>query len=231
MRRRRTPRWSVRLALLAVGLALAEARADELLYYKDKDGNVVFTNTAPVKKTVVKPVPRLRGGPAQYAKARALPATIYDPYIEQVAKDNGVDPSLVKAVALVESGFNPKAVSSKGARGIMQLLPSTAKRYGVSGSDLHDPYQNLRAGAAHLRDLLDEFDGNVTLALAAYNAGSGAVRRYSGVPAYKETQQYVKKIENHLGRNSKSSQKKLLKSPVTKIEMSVAPDGSITLTN
>jgi soluble lytic murein transglycosylase-like protein len=209
--------------VLIVGAASLTARADELLYY-EKDGQIIFTNT-PSQKSV-KPVPRLRGGPAQYA--RALPATVYDPYIDQVARDNGVDPSLVKAVALVESGFNPKAVSAKGARGLMQLLPSTAKQYGVS--DLHDPYQNLRAGAAHLRDLLDEFDGNVTLALAAYNAGSGAVRRYGGVPAYRETQDYVKKIEGELGRRSRPQQK-ILKGSTTKIQMSVGPDGSITLSN
>jgi soluble lytic murein transglycosylase-like protein len=219
-------RWSIRplAAVACVVLASGAVRADELLYYV-KDGQIVFTNT-PSRKDM-KPVPKLRGGPAQYA--RALPATVYDPYIEQVARDNGVDPSLVKAVALVESGFNPKAVSSKGARGLMQLLPSTAKQYGVS--DLHDPYQNLRAGAAHLRGLLDEFDGNVTLALAAYNAGSGAVRRYGGVPAYAETRDYVKKIEGTLGRRSRSSSRMPSKGSTAKIQMHVEADGSITLSN
>ena len=225
----RPSRRSIGLAaLLSLGVSFA-ASADEMLYYTDKNGNVVFTNTVPVdKKQTVKPVPRMHAGPAQYA-FRGLPKTIFDPYIDQVARDNGVDPSLVKAVALVESGFNPKAVSNKGARGLMQLLPSTAKRYGVS--DLHDPYQNLRAGAAHLRDLLDEFDGNVTLALAAYNAGSGAVHRYGGVPAYQETQQYVKKIEGKLGRNTQTAMAKPLKGSTTKILMSMGPDGSITLSN
>jgi soluble lytic murein transglycosylase-like protein len=111
----------------------------------------------------------------------------------------------------------------------MQLLPSTAKQYGVT--NLHDPYQNLKAGAAHLRDLLDEFDGNVTLALAAYNAGSGAVRRYGGVPAYAETQNYVKKIEGKLGKRPSSSTGKTMKGSTTKILMQVQPDGSITLSN
>jgi len=220
-------RFPFRRAAVAVAFVMFAAhttRADELLYYM-KDGQIVFTNTP--SRTDVKPVPRLRGGPAQHAKA--LPATVYDPYIDQVARDNGVDPSLVKAVALVESGFNPKAVSSKGARGLMQLLPETARRYGVS--DLHDPYQNLRAGAAHLRDLLDEFDGNVTLALAAYNAGSGAVRRYGGVPAYAETQDYVKKIQGRLGPAARASHGKKLPGSTTKIQMQVEADGSITLSN
>jgi len=229
MRRRRPSRRSLCVAA-SLALGIASVRADEMLYYTDKNGNVIFTNTVPADKgKTAKPVPRIRGGPAQYARPGSLPATIYDPYIDQVARDNGVDPSLVKAVALVESGFNPKAVSNKGARGLMQLLPSTAKRYGVS--DLHDPYQNLRAGAAHLRDLLDEFDGNVTLALAAYNAGSGAVHRYGGVPAYQETQQYVKKIEGSLGRNSTVTAAKPLKGSTTKILMTMGPDGSITLSN
>src|SRR4030095_630447 len=179
-RRDRAPRGGFRVRwLLVVALLFASSAtlAAELLYYKDAQGNIIFTNTASQKD--VKPVPRMRGGPVQ--RSVTLPATPYDPYIEMVARENNVDPTLVKAVALVESGFNPKAVSSAGAKGLMQLMPSTAKRYGIS--DLHDPYQSLRAGAAHLRDLLDEYDGNVTLALAAYNAGSGAVKRYGGVPA------------------------------------------------
>ena len=206
-------------------LAATAASADELLYYKDADGNIVFTNTASRKD--VKPVPRIRGGPAQ--RVVSLPATPYDPYIEMVARENGVDPTLVKAVALVESGFNPKAVSSAGARGLMQLMPSTAKRYGIS--NLHDPYQSLKAGAAHLRDLLDEYDGNVTLALAAYNAGSGAVAKYGGVPNYAETQQYVKKVQAKMGKTPRAYEGKLVSAKNAKIQMHVQPDGTIVLSN
>lgn len=214
-------------AMLAVALfaGAGASLADEMLYFKDPEGNIVFTNTP--SRADVKPVPRLRGGPAQ--RAVTLPATPYDPYIEQVAREHGVDPTLVKAVALVESGFNPKAVSAKGAMGLMQLMPSTAKRYGIS--DLHDPYQSLRAGAAHLRDLLDEYDGNVTLALAAYNAGSGAVKRHGGVPAYAETQQYVKKVQAKMGRTPRKNDGRLVSTKSSKIEMRVQPDGTIVLTN
>jgi soluble lytic murein transglycosylase-like protein len=217
----------VRLALAAtvVLLGTSVGLADELLYYKDADGNLVFTNTP--SRTDVKPVPRMRGGPVQ--RSVTLPATPYDPYINQVAREHGVDPTLVKAVALVESGFNPKAVSSKGAKGLMQLMPSTAKRYGIS--DLHDPYQSLRAGAAHLRDLLDQYDGNVTLALAAYNAGSGAVKRYGGVPAYQETQQYVKKVQAKMGKTPRRNEGRLVSAKTSKIEMRVQPDGTVILTN
>ena len=213
------------LAAAVVLLGASVGLAEELLYYKDDQGNLVFTNT-PSRKDV-KPVPRMRGGPIQ--RSVTLPATPYDPYIDMVAREHGVDPTLVKAVALVESGFNPKAVSSKGAQGLMQLMPSTAKRYGIS--DLHDPYQSLRAGAAHLRDLLDEYDGNLTLALAAYNAGSGAVKRYGGVPAYQETQQYVKKVQAKMGKTPRKNEGRLVSAKTSKIEMRVQPDGTVILSN
>lgn len=211
--------------LLAVALAVGAsgAHADELLYYIE-DGKVVFTNTP--SRRDVKAVPR-SGWEARRGGA-PLPSTRYDGFIDRVARENGLDPSLVKAVALVESGFNPSAVSSKGARGLMQLMPATARRYGVR--NVHDPYENLRAGTEHLRDLLDEFDGNVTLALAAYNAGSGAVRRSGGVPNYRETRDYVRKIKNRLEGPTRRARP----SPppaTTTITMQVNPDGSISLVN
>ncbi len=210
--------------VLAALLAVAPVRADELFYY-EKDGQMVITNTP--SRRDVKPVPRLRGGPAQ--RSVTLPATPYDPYIEMVARDNGVDPTLVKAVALVESGFNARARSSKGAQGLMQLMPRTAAQYGVT--NLHDPYQNLSAGAKHLRELLDRYDGDVTLALAAYNAGSGAVARYGGVPAYAETRDYVKKVQTKMGRSPRKSEGRLVSAKAAKIQMRVEPDGSVTLFN
>lgn len=115
--------------------------------------------------------------------------------VEEVAPRYGLDPSLVLALIKVESAFKAKAVSPKNARGLMQLLPSTAAIYGVT--ELFDPRQNVLAGVQHLRDLLVVFDGDVTLALAAYNAGSGAVRRYGGIPPFAETQAYVKRIRRY----------------------------------
>jgi len=218
------PRRAV-CAIVAFTLSGGAVFADELLYYKDKNGDIVFTNTA--SRQDVKPVPRLRGGPAQ--RSVTLPATPFDPYIEMVARENGVDPTLVKAVALVESGFNPKARSAKGAQGLMQLMPTTAKRYGVT--NLHDPYQNLSAGAQHLRELLDQYEGNVTLALAAYNAGAGAVKRYGGVPAYAETQDYVKKVQTKMGRTPRKSEGRVVTATSAKVQMRVEADGSVTLFN
>lgn len=114
------------------------------------------------------------------------------PVVEQAAEDHRLDPALLLAVIHAESGFNPLAVSPKGAVGLMQLMPTTARRYGTA--DLRDPRQNIRAGAAHLRYLLGRY-GDVSLALAAYNAGEGAVERYGmRIPPYAETQEYVPRV-------------------------------------
>jgi hypothetical protein len=117
-----------------------------------------------------------------------------DAAIEQAAARHNVDPSLVRSVVKVESNFNPNAVSRKGAMGLMQLMPSTARSLNVSNP--FDPAQNVDAGVRHLRKLLDSYGGNVRLSLAAYNAGSGAVARSAGVPHFRETQNYVRRITN-----------------------------------
>jgi soluble lytic murein transglycosylase-like protein len=123
--------------------------------------------------------------------ARVLRASAYDDLIDSAARDNAVDPKLVKSVMLVESGFNPAAISRKGARGLMQLMPATAVEHGVA--DVHDPRQNIAAGTRHLSKLLAYYAGDLTKSLAAYNAGEAAVDRYDGVPPYDETRLYVRK--------------------------------------
>jgi soluble lytic murein transglycosylase-like protein len=117
-----------------------------------------------------------------------------DSAIEQAAARHNVDPNLVRAVVKVESNFNPNAVSRKGAMGLMQLMPSTARQLHVKNP--FDPEQNVDAGVRHLKQLLENYGGDVKLTLAAYNAGAGAVARSSGVPRYAETQNYVRRITN-----------------------------------
>jgi hypothetical protein len=120
----------------------------------------------------------------------------YDQHILAASAAFNVPIDLVKAVIQVESEFDPRAVSSAGARGLMQLMPFTARRFGVT--DSFDPRQNIFGGVQYLRFLLDLFAGDVTLALAGYNAGENAVQRYGGIPPYKETQGYVRKIQSIL---------------------------------
>jgi len=206
-------------------LALAfPADAEETLLFYTEDGHVVITNTP--SREDVRPVPGFEKPHGAAQPGVALPATEYDAFIEVVARENGLAPELVKAVALAESGFDPNAVSPKGAQGIMQLMPATARRYGVRNA--FDPLENLRAGAMHLRDLLAEFGGDVKLALAAYNAGSGAVRRHGGVPAYRETQDYVRKIQNTLGQPTR----RRTRAPVVDdVRVVREADGTITFDN
>ena len=123
-----------------------------------------------------------------------LPAgTPYAAEITAAAKQHGVDPALLAGLVKQESGFNPNAGSPAGAQGLTQLMPATAASLGVT--DVHDPVQALDGGAKYLRQQLDRFGGDVARALAAYNAGPGAVERFGGVPPYAETQNYVRKVQ------------------------------------
>ncbi len=139
---------------------------------------------------------------------RAFTQEDIDAAIDEAAARHNVDPSLVRSVVKVESNFNPNAVSRKGAMGLMQLMPSTARSLNVSNP--FDPAQNVDAGVRHLRKLLDSYGGNVRLSLAAYNAGVGAVARSAGIPHFRETQNYVRRITDlynggELGLNISSS--------------------------
>jgi len=119
----------------------------------------------------------------------------YTPHIKEVAKSHGVSPALVKAVIKAESGFDPEAVSSQGAVGLMQVLPETARRVGVSNP--HDPHSNIVAGVKYLKKLLEMFGGDEALAVAAYNSGPGNVLKYGGIPPYRQTQVFVNRVMHY----------------------------------
>lgn len=175
---------------------------------RDKAGNLVLdpkaraggqlTDRAAGKSIPTSRLPLGSGCPiggVQTAEVR-VPSHI-DAIVRKLAPKIGIDPHLVFAVIKVESNFQTKAVSPKNAQGLMQLIPGTAKRFGVR--DPFDPSQNIRGGMTYLRWLLDEFNGSIDLALAGYNAGEKAVERHRGIPPYRETQDYVRKVMGHYG--------------------------------
>lgn len=123
----------------------------------------------------------------------------YDDLIQSAARKSGINANLIHAVISIESSYKPCAMSPKGAEGLMQLMPSTANKYGIK--DSCDPEDNINGGVEYLSDLLKRYNGNGRLALAAYNAGENAVDKYEGIPPYDETIQYIEKIESILGQN------------------------------
>ena len=164
---------------------------------------VGYANTGPTNsKTVtvkIKTPPSLTAKPTAPWPKYSTPAVsgrktehLLHPIIIQASRRHQVDPALVYAIIMAESGYNPKAISKRGARGLMQLMPATAEALGVK--DSFNPEQNINGGVRHFKWLVNQFDGNIELALAAYNAGSRKVRRYQGVPPFRATQLYIKKV-------------------------------------
>ena len=206
--------WVGRAALLAMlwGTLVSVAWADDVWEFVDGDGVVHMGNVAPsTSRGVVwlsRTPPALgaaRGGKGKEPGPLALELPGYEaarPYLEAAAVSQSLDPALVIAVAAAESAFNEKAVSRKGALGLMQVMPATAERYGVTAPPasagehaVMEPRVNAQVGSRYLADLLRMFDGDKELALAAYNAGEGAVIKHGRqIPPYPETQQYVEKV-------------------------------------
>jgi soluble lytic murein transglycosylase len=178
------------LALAAANLALAlPAAADRQIYtFLDENGVTHFTNL-PQRDTRYRPVPPRE--PGSFSIGRIPKHWGYDGLIGLTARENQVQPALVKAVIAAESNFDPGAISRKGAQGLMQLMPETAERLGIDNP--LQPIDNVRGGTRYLRQMLDRY-GEVSLAIAAYNAGPTAVDRYRGVPPYPETQDYVNRV-------------------------------------
>ncbi len=144
----------------------------------------------------------------------------YDSLVSKIAGEQGVEESLVHSVIRAESNYNPYAMSPKGAQGLMQLIPSTAKRFGVTNS--FDPQENIRGGVKYLKFLLDYYQGDYAKTVAAYNAGEKAVDKYNGVPPYAETQNYVVQV----ARNLKTARKKRAAQPAEPVTVAASgPSG------
>jgi soluble lytic murein transglycosylase-like protein len=177
-------------------LSAATAGAHTRIYtYEDADGVKHYTDIPDNNRyrlLVLSPHDLTESG-EHYSASMLARASQYDSIIERAAVSAAVEPNLLRAVIVVESGFNSRAVSKRGAVGLMQLMPATASRFGVF--DLYDPKENVHAGASYLKFLMDRFGHNVRLALAAYNAGEEAVDRNGGqIPPFSETMAYVPKV-------------------------------------
>jgi hypothetical protein len=188
--------WPIAVLILAGAVAPGMARAD-VYSYTDSNGVTHFSNVPLDSRYQLQITTTPREAVVALPKDKSIDwlarSAQYDGVIRSAAKDAKIQAELVRAVIVVGSGFNPRAVSKQGKVGLMQLMPATAKRYGVK--DIYDPEQNVRAGARYLSDLLDRFDSNLELALAAYNAGEETVERYGRhVPPFRETLAYVPSV-------------------------------------
>ena len=193
---------AVLAGILAAGLAIPSVSLADIYKYVDKDGVIHFSN-----------VPSTEGKWVLVIKEKRVHFNLgqnfekYQPEIWKASQRYGVDYNLVKAVIKAESNFNPKAVSRAGAKGLMQLMPQTANLLQVN--DSFHPEENIDGGVRYLRYLMNLYNDNLQLALAAYNAGEGAVYKYRGIPPYQETQTYVQRVLRYYEQYSRES-----KSPV-----------------
>jgi soluble lytic murein transglycosylase-like protein len=212
-------RTIVFVALVALGVA-GTAQA-QIYTWRDANGNLVLSDTAPVDAApTALHTYKVANTSAAVRVTRPVSRKYrddYDDLIVEHARAQGIRPDLVRAVIQVESGYNPNALSVKGAMGLMQLMPGTAATLGVTRP--FDPEQNIRGGVTYLRRLLDRYENNEELALAAYNAGSGAVLRYGNkVPPYRETRDYVRKVKTRTSVTTAATERRLMYKTVEIVE-------------
>ena len=185
--------WKIQLLTFNLLLLLVTGAAADIYKYVDADGVVHFTNDPPTKKFKL----YRRENVASHARqgSRPIPSS-YSDIISRNCEKYSLEEGLVHAVIKAESNYNSTAVSKKGALGMMQLMPGTARLLKVD--DPLDAAENIGGGSRYLRQMLDEFNGNLDFAIAAYNAGPNAVKRHGGIPPYEETRTYVKKVKQYL---------------------------------
>ena len=183
--------------IFVLWIAVAPVGAD-IYKYRDQNGVIHFTNSRPSGQKEYKVYIKER----RLKKFRPFTTNQYDDIITKASKRHGLLFSLIKSVIAVESSFNPRAVSHKGARGLMQIMPQNFQTLAITNA--FDPYQNIMGGSLYLKRMMKRFGGQLTWALAAYNAGPEAVDRYGGIPPYEETRVYVKRVLKTLIRYQKA---------------------------
>ena len=204
----------------------------QIASYVDEHGKLVFVNAEPAAaRHAASTSARRAAGTLQRSGATQspLPPDRLERLVREAAERNRLDPALVRAVVGAESGGNPAAVSPKGAQGLMQLIPTTAERFGVDNP--FDPAQNVEGGARYLRSLLDRYNGNLDMSLAAYNAGETAVERSGGVPNYRETRAYVRKVTNSYFQSDSGHLPAGWTAPSRPIRQAVNEQGRTVFTN
>jgi soluble lytic murein transglycosylase-like protein len=230
--------WMPLLAVLLVAASPAHAQIRKLV---EENGRIVFVNAdenSPVRKgrstnsnSALNAAARADradlSGPND-TRYRVLSRAEIDKFVDEMAKKHNVDPELIRAVIAAESGYNPSATSRKGAQGLMQLMPNTAQQLGVR--DAYNAKENLDAGVRYLRALLDKYNGDLDRALAAYNAGEGAVERAGGVPNIRETRDYVRRITDRYYHSDSGGRQPWMPAPHS-IRREVDADGKVVFTN
>jgi soluble lytic murein transglycosylase-like protein len=216
-------------------LARPELTTAQIAALTDATGRRMFVNADPssIRLTAAKPrttiyMPGELSFMGENRPAISIDRDGVEKLVREAAERHNVDPALVRAVIETESNWNPAAVSRKGALGLMQLIPTTAQRFGAN--DAFSPKQNVDAGVRYLKTLLERYNGNLDLALAAYNAGEGAVDRAHGIPAYRETRNYVQRVQEAYFRPG-SGRLDSAYTRANQIHRVVEPSGRVIFTN
>ena len=238
------PRITIVFLAVAAVLLIASAARAQITTYVDERGKVTYINedslqphhgssisslsSAQVASNVVLAKPNATNVDIAAASQKPVDSRL-DRIVHDAAQRHSVDPALVRAVISTESGWNTRAISQKGAVGLMQLIPATAQRFGVGNP--FDPAQNVEGGTMYLKSLLDRYNGDLTKSLAAYNAGEHAVDLNGGVPAYRETQNYVQKVTKAYFRPDSGRSPALWNPPQPLVRQELGVNGRIVFTN